>query len=182
MRKMISKLLAAGVLLVTSIGGTASAASTYDLGSFGDGDGLFQFMPFVGVYGINDTFNFTLEEKSVVTLTYALLSSGANNGIVGPGLGLMSYEGHDASGALLDNDLAPTNGLIPASGNYMVTTPILLAGDYSQVITGAFMPNGGAYSVNIAVSAVPVPGAAILFGSAVVAFGFISRRRKGISS
>ncbi|MEJ1360890.1 MAG: hypothetical protein RNU03_00645 [Candidatus Sedimenticola sp. (ex Thyasira tokunagai)] len=49
-------------------------------------------------------------------------------------------------------------------------------------ITGTHLSPLDDYTVLVSVSQVPVPGAAILFGSAVMAFGFISRRRKGITA
>lgn len=180
MNKIITKLLAAGILLLVGFGGTVSAA-TQNFGTLADGDTGLKWSFSGGAAAISDIYNLTLSETmSKVTLTYALMSSAAQNGIVSPGLTVESFDGYDATGNSLGSFLAPTN-VGPGAGNHTEIFT-LAAGSYSQFITGVFMPNGGIYSVSVGVQAVPVPGAAILFGSAVMAFGFISRRRKGITA
>ncbi|MES9855667.1 MAG: hypothetical protein ABW166_03560 [Sedimenticola sp.] len=89
----------------------------------------------------------------------------------------MTY--NQSGGSSLGTFLVQINGNNPNSGD-AVDWLILGAGDYNLVTSGAYMPLGGQYTIDFSASPVPVPGAAILFGSAVMAFGFISRRRKGM--
>ncbi|MES9903169.1 MAG: hypothetical protein ABW168_10910 [Sedimenticola sp.] len=78
--------------------------------------------------------------------------------------------------------LVNANGVVTLSPDF--DTFGISVGDLISInITGDTGANSAMYELKVsAVAAVPVPGAAILFGSAVMAFGFISRRRKGMSA
>jgi hypothetical protein len=59
-----------------------------------------------------------------------------------------------------------------------VLTAKLMAGMHEVVVTGTTNGLfGGNYKADIALSEVPIPGAALLFGSAVAGIGYMRRRR-----
>ena len=67
------------------------------------------------------------------------------------------------------------------SGNGVITQHLLpLLGDGSYVLTLAGVPRseGGQYTASLAVTAVPLPGAMILFGTALAGFGLVERFRR----
>lgn len=78
------------------------------------------------------------------------------------------------------NESLWANGVLVA-GNLQDTTTISLNGNtqanYTLVVQGtASGAQGGAYIMGYSVAAVPIPGAAVLFGSGLVAFAGLGRR------
>ncbi len=53
-------------------------------------------------------------------------------------------------------------------------------GLYRLVVSGLTSSEGGGYKLDLAVSAVPLPPAAVLFGSVLVVAGYIGRRRRKV--
>jgi len=53
-----------------------------------------------------------------------------------------------------------------------------LAGLNTATVTGVVAGSSGTYDLNVAVSQVPLPGAALLFGSGLAGLGLVSRRRR----
>jgi hypothetical protein len=85
----------------------------------------------------------------------------------------------------LYNDLAPTTSLgtyLDPSGNGIEFSYInLVAGDYFFRVRGDTGPLGNAYQYRIAVGAVPIPPALLLFGTALGGLAFAAYRRRKLS-
>lgn len=58
------------------------------------------------------------------------------------------------------------------------TRAMALAGLNTATVRGVVAGAFGTYDLNVAVSQVPLPGAAVLFGSALAGLGLVSRRRR----
>jgi len=93
-------------------------------------------------------------------------------------IGLFKYTG----GNLTEVSVAPTGST--AASNHGVDTLTysnLASGNYVLVVVGSkTTPALGSFSGTVGVQAVPLPGAVLLFGSAVAALGFVGRKiRRG---
>ncbi|WXG57171.1 MAG: hypothetical protein ROD09_00640 [Candidatus Sedimenticola sp. (ex Thyasira tokunagai)] len=192
MFKGITKLLAAGVLLLAA-GGANAALIPLNVNQLNDVDigNTYFYTGDTVVTGIGEMF----EEWLAITPRDMRV-----NITIDPGISAVTGTGYGDMGWGLDFDAGgppgpgfPTAdivwGLTDPGGN-IVPNPvfsfeyILGSMDFPTVIgiTGTRLSPLDDYTVLVSVSQVPVPGAAILFGSAVMAFGFISRRRKGIAA
>ncbi len=187
MIKGIGKFLAAGVLLLAASGVNAAyvhpsfinlelastsnfveMGQTYDW--LGDQEGTVDGETFTELFFIDSN----LANDVRITVT------------VEPGIGASSQKGYgDMSWSLEGGDssvLTWADGSLNPDAVFTLSY-ILPAFDFSDFeVTGTRLGVLDDYTVIVEVSAVPVPGAAILFGSAVMAFGFISRRRKSMSA
>ncbi len=89
------------------------------------------------------------------------------------------YSGVGSNGGFLRAVLTGPNGattnLSGATGNFFLGA--FAAGTYSLKIVGSVNPTD-IYNYDLSVQAVPVPAAALLFGSALVGAGALKRRRK----
>lgn len=170
-------MLLGGLLLACFSMGASAAALLGDGGTFTaagqdwqDGGWAATGAPFT------DTATFILNTPLTIKVTFSTTKVGGlpGSGVLDTGFGLMDISG--SGGVLVAGELA-------GPADFKIYTLHLLAGTYGTLMQslGGVDPIGGSYSVS-AVSSVPVPGAAILFGSAIMAFGFISRRRKGITA
>ncbi|MEJ1471789.1 MAG: hypothetical protein RPU59_12080 [Candidatus Sedimenticola sp. (ex Thyasira tokunagai)] len=179
MMKGISKFLAAGILLLAGFGAQA-ATYTYEF------DGILGEKWFINppiAVAAGDTFaeewHFLLNKDVTMTFKWSTLASDPDspfNGVEGAAAAL--YSGWGTSGTELYS-----NPGLAVPQDVVTFSAYLLPGEYTMTLSGlGIFDEGGAYGAKVEVSSVPVPGAAILFGSAVMAFGFVSRRRKGIAA
>ncbi len=177
MIKGISKFLAAGLLLLV---GSANAAllSPLTVNTLIDGSSDLANSAIGTSYEVPVSYDFTTTTN--LLLVTATLTPG------GPLAG--EFEGRTYSNMSWTVDgtthiLTPHDGYLNP-GATLVDSFLLDLGETKAIsIAGTYNDLAGYNLVVTAeISEVPVPGAAILFGSAVVAFGFVSRRRKGMSA
>jgi len=143
------------------------------------------------------TFDLQKNSKVNVSVSGASLNLGGKgfpvdvpNGVggvaVGPsGNGLTSTETLElfkyTGGNLTQVGLNPTSSTgASAHGIDTLTYANLAAGNYILVVVGSkTTPGVGQFSGSIGVSSVPLPGAVLLFGSAVLALGFAGHKIRG---
>jgi len=165
--KRFLMVLVGAVLAISSMQFSAEAA-TYDLGDVTDtsnnsfGGELGFFLP---PTPIADDIEFTLSAPAVVTGTLTNIA-----------LGFGPFSLLDISGLTVSFGGTPLT--LDPSGNFTIAG-MLAAGSYLLEITGTTAGFfGGAY--NIAVSATtPIPGALLLFITALGGLGFARFRRRG---
>lgn len=160
--------LVGAVLAIASMQVSAKAA-TIDLGDVTDSSNS----TFGGVLGffqpptaISDDIKFTLTAPAFVsgTLNNIQVSFGPFN--------LLDITGFTAT--FLGNPLS-----LDPSGNFSIAG-MLAAGDYLIHIAGTtagFL--GGAYHITVAAATTPIPGALLLFVTALGGMGFVRFRRRG---
>ncbi len=183
MMKGISKLLAAGVLLLVGSGAQAAVVKVFD--NAGDIWLSNSRAALLGTYFNTDTtapemggwsFDVTKEMRfNIIFGTSDITGQAGNSGVGDTHVSLTTLSG--TSTGYFDM-IGQPSGSVTYNG-------ILDVGSYHLNMSskiGGLPDLGGSYSVAVLTSAVPVPGAAILFGSAVMAFGFVSRRRKGMAA
>ncbi|MEJ1489833.1 MAG: hypothetical protein RPU72_15980 [Candidatus Sedimenticola sp. (ex Thyasira tokunagai)] len=193
MFKGITKLLAAGVLLLAA-GGANAALIPLNVNQLNDVDigNTYFYTGDTVVTGIGEMF------EEWLAITAGAPRDMRVNITIDPGISAVTGTGYGDMGWGLDFDAGgPPPPFTPDlawtltdPGGNIVPNPvfsfeyILGSMDFPTVIgiTGTRLSPLDDYTVLVSVSQVPVPGAAILFGSAVMAFGFISRRRKGIAA
>lgn len=133
--------------------------TNYDAGSFGLGEKLI----FKG-YGDNgdlDQWTFTANTAFRFTLE-SFVSSGVGT-----------------SGGILDAFLTDPNGVVTHLTSAIIgqSFGIFAAGTYIVSVLGSVAPTD-LYNYDLSVQAIPVPGAAVLFVSALFGGAFASRRRR----
>ncbi|MES9884026.1 MAG: hypothetical protein ABW185_24530 [Sedimenticola sp.] len=173
-----AKILLGGLLLVgTSMGASAALLGDGDTLDIGDQwvDGGYA----AADVSFSDAAYFTLTKNLKINFLFSITNT---PGLVGSGVRYADYTVHNSTSGL-DLLIGPTT--LNGPTDYNMFSLDLGPGQYRTWMgsaAGGFSPEGGAYNVLATASPVPVPGAAILFGSAVMAFGCISRRRKGIAA
>jgi len=115
---------------------------------------------------VNDTYNFALNVGSSETTVQ--LNSTVKNVLTNATLSL--YEGGILVGQQSFVNGKNFNDVLDIVAN-------LSSGAYSLVVSG-LGSGSGAYSGNISISPVPLPGAVLLFGSGLIGLGVAARRRK----
>lgn len=167
MQMKYQKTLAAMALIAGFLANSGVQASTYSLGLLTSSP-TYQFVP-VSAGAFTDTFNFSIGTVS------DLAASATNHS-----LSLASLSMWDISG--LSMSIFGPSGLIsgPTGSGISVTNPSLPAGSsyYAQVSGTATGLSGGAYSVAMVASPVPVPAAVWLLGSGLIGLVVVSRRKK----
>ncbi|MES9900501.1 MAG: hypothetical protein ABW148_15960 [Sedimenticola sp.] len=180
MMKVIGKLLAAGLLLLGTAGANAALVNgnTYELFlGQSDNTGRVDESPFKHVYHFENTLDQDVRIDGVIFV--------GGQSVGGDTVSYKDMFWDYGSGAIR---LTDGNGVVLSGTDTDFSLPIIV-GPASPALSVYIWGSANNdivlaedYQFNIEVSSVPVPGAAILFGSAVMAFGFISRRRKGIAA
>ena len=71
------------------------------------------------------------------------------------------------------------SSILSGAGLYTdLVLPLFGDGTYTLTLSGTPKEDGGQYTASLAVSAVPLPGAVVLFGTVLAGLGLIQRRRK----
>ncbi|MES9855256.1 MAG: hypothetical protein ABW166_01445 [Sedimenticola sp.] len=130
-------------------------------GLAGDGTGSVQiYGTSLGFLG-NHQFQFTVSDNANLVIDFSLSTGGLNLPPPAPMVTLIDLSGTITSvNVSLDSTSGTISGLVAAQ-------------DYQLDLVG----NVSFYNLTLTASPVPLPAAAWLFGSALVGFGFLSRRK-----
>lgn len=153
------------VALGLSLASMTSMAATVSLGTLSPGGSL-GFGNTVSEESFTDFFTFDLDEKSNVLVENELLFRISSASFTGE-----LFQGTPAT---------PERFLGDFIGNASLAVVLSSVTPYFLKITGNLQAGktSGTYSGTISATAVPIPAASILFGSALLAFaGFATRRR-----
>lgn len=161
------KTLATMALIVGFLANSGAQASTYSLGPLTAAPTI-QFVQITpGIF--TDTFNFSISTVS------DLAASATNHSLYFLSLSMLDISGFSMS-------IFDSSGLIsgPTGSGISVTNFSLPAGSsyFAQVSGTATGLSGGAYSIAMLASPVPVPAAVWLLGSGLIGLVGVARRKK----
>ena len=166
MEEDVKRLMMALVGTVLAFAGmqVSAQASTIDLGAVQDATvGQLIGLPIPPAHvndAFTDTVKFTLNTESVVTVTLVNQVFGAFN--------IGSFLASSGSFTLTQGPA----GTFTYSG-------LLAAADYLISVSGNVLgSDGGLYKITVAAATTPIPGALLLFGTALGGMGFVGFRRR----
>lgn len=172
---LFASLVVAG-LVVVGLAGRPAAASTFDLGTITPGDET------KGVVANFGTGIVSFEDTIKVSLTFISTS------LVGA-IKDISFGGVDSANFQLDlfNESDPATSLgtfTDLSGTALAFSYLnLAAGDYFFRVMGDTGPGGNIYKYRfVAGTEVPIPGALLLFATAVGGLGLVGYRRRKLGA
>lgn len=172
MKSNIKLFMAAlGVAGVVSI--SPATAGTYTLADLTTANQADFFGSNFASGGFNATYSFALDVGSSDTISVVTSSSASTI----TSLTLSLFQG---ASLLLSQTFTPadfTTGSAAYAGGVLETLANLAPGSYSLGVSGTTIA-GGAYSGTVSISPVPIPAAALLFGSGLLGLGVVGRRRK----